>query len=84
MYIHGQVQGVNFRNEAKIEAEILGLAGFVENKENGTVYAEAEGEESALKKFAQWCKEGPAYAAVEKVDIKEGEVVGYKEFKIKL
>ncbi len=43
--IYGDVQGVNFRFEAKLTADKLGVKGFVRNEADGSVYIEAEGEE---------------------------------------
>jgi len=80
--IFGFVQGVLFRDSARNKAEGLNIEGFVRNELDGTVYIEAEGEEGDLKKFLEWCRQGPGSARVEDVDVKEGEVRGFKEFSI--
>ncbi len=54
--IHGQVQGVFFRDSAKQAADKLGIKGFAKNEADGTVYIEAEGEEAGLGKFLEWCR----------------------------
>ena len=51
--IYGKVQGVFFRDTARIEAEKLGLTGFVRNTPDGTVEIVAEGEDKNLKKFIE-------------------------------
>lgn len=66
--IHGDVQGVGFRDAAYWTARKLGIAGFVMNEPDGTIYIEAEGEEAALKEFLAWCRKGPITAKVAKVE----------------
>ena len=64
--ITGKVQGVFFRAEAKKKAKELKLTGFIRNEEDGTVYAELEGEESLINEFHEWVKAGgPELATVE-------------------
>jgi acylphosphatase len=69
--ITGRVQGVFFRREARREAQKLGLAGFVGNADDGSVYAEAEGSETGVGTFIRWCRRGPAHARVEAVRVEE-------------
>lgn len=78
--ISGRVQGVFYRASARAEGERLGLAGFVRNEPDGSVYAEAEGEEGALERFLAWCRKGPPMARVEGVEKTEGTVKGLKGF----
>jgi len=68
LQIYGQVQGVFFRSSAKGEAEKLGLVGWVRNNPDGSVEILAVGPKSRLEKFAAWCKKGPPFAKVEKVE----------------
>src|SRR5882724_10781925 len=65
--ISGKVQGVSFREYAKGKAYELRLNGFIRNEPDGSVYAEVEGEEEDLKKFIEWCHEGPESAKVDEV-----------------
>ncbi|MFD2999918.1 acylphosphatase [Pontibacter toksunensis] len=82
--VYGKVHGVFFRASTKEKALELGITGFVQNEEDGTVYMEAEGSPSALKQLEQWAHEGPRRAKVEKVEVKEMEgLAGFKEFKVK-
>lgn len=67
--IYGQVQGVFFRRSAKLEAENLGIGGWVRNREDGSVEALAEGPKDKVEKFIAWCKKGPPFAKVEKVGV---------------
>jgi len=71
--IHGSVQGVFFRANAKRIAESLGLKGYVRNIDDGCVEVVAEGSEEKLISF---CKKGPEAANVSKIDVKFEESSG--------
>ncbi len=81
--VSGLVQNVFFRDSTKEVADTLGIYGFVQNKEDGTVYIEIEGGEAQLKKIIEWSHTGPKAARVEKVSISEGSLVHYVCFDIK-
>jgi acylphosphatase len=78
--IHGQVQGVFFRASTKEKADELGVTGLVRNEPDGSVHVEAEGEGKSLETFIRWCHQGPARAAVEKCDIREGSLKEFSRF----
>ena len=79
--ISGLVQGVLFRHSARREAEKLNIKGFARNEDDGTVYIEAEGEKENLKKFLDWCRNGPIFSRVEKVDFKfSSEIKNFTDF----
>lgn len=80
--VSGKVQGVFYRASTKKAAERLGVKGWVRNKEDGSVLIEAEGSEGQMKDFIGWCRQGPPFAQVEKVDIEEKPVTGYQDFSI--
>jgi acylphosphatase len=80
--ITGKVQGVFYRDSARNEAKRLGITGFVRNEDNGSVYAECEGEEMILKEFIEWCKVGPSHAKVDEVESETGEMKDFKGFRI--
>ena len=81
--VAGRVQGVNFRWAAQRQAQKLGLAGFVRNQPDGTVYIEAEGAAETLEQFLQWCHRGPSSAKVEAVVMAEASPVGDQDFEIR-
>ena len=81
--IVGEVQDINFRSFLKTKAQGLGIAGFVRNDPDGTVYTEAEGEESDLSDYLNYCHQGPRFARVEKVDVWEGQLKKFGNFEIK-
>jgi len=82
--ISGRVQGVFFRAFTKATAEKLGLCGFVENLNNGTVYVEAEGEEDKLGALRVQLEKGSHFFRVERVDWNaDDNLRGYSNFMIK-
>ena len=82
MHVKGRVQGVFFRASTKTKADELGVKGFVRNENDGSVYIEAEANESTLQQFSEWCKQGPRNARVDHVDIQEKELMSFKDFAI--
>ena len=48
--LYGKVQGVFLRRTIEHEAKRKGIAGFVRNEPDGSVYIEAEGEENNIEK----------------------------------
>lgn len=66
--VHGAVQGVGYRRFTEREARTLDLAGWVRNEPDGSVAGEAEGPEAALAAFRHRLAEGPAFAAVGRLD----------------
>ena len=71
--VHGNVQGVFFRDSARREAERLGVAGWITNNPDGTVEAVFEGDEEAVESMLGFCREGPSRADVERVEVSEQE-----------
>lgn len=81
--ITGMVQGVGFRYYVWHQARHLGLAGYVRNLPDGSVEAEAEGEEDKLNQFIAALKVGASGAVVENVQVEWKEFGGkYREFNI--
>lgn len=81
--IYGRVQGINFRWYARRQARKLKINGYVKNLPDGSVLIEAEGEPVRLDELTAWCKKGPWFAKVERVEVVEREIFGYTEFEIK-
>lgn len=78
----GKVQGVWFRKSTQQEARKLGLTGTVKNQEDGSVYIEVEGEETAMKEFLAWCSIGSELANVQHLKMTKGEPCDYNSFNI--
>lgn len=69
--VHGRVQGVWYRGWAVEAARALGLSGWVRNRRDGSVEILAGGSEQAMALFVARCRQGPAAARVERVDVEE-------------
>lgn len=69
--ITGRVQGVNYRNSTKRQADELGLVGWVANTDDGAVELVVGGEGPAVDLLLNWCKKGPKRAEVSEVDDRE-------------
>lgn len=85
MVISGRVQGVGFRYSARQKALELGLVGWVQNKADGTVEIEVEGDEINIEVFINEIKAGlHSFIRVDHIDIsKSNQKVGYHHFKVK-
>ena len=80
--VKGKVQGVSYRAATKAVADQLGIRGSIRNEPNGDVFIEAEGDESFLEMFLEWCAEGPQHADVSSVETNEGELKNYRNFEV--
>ncbi|MAX79194.1 MAG: acylphosphatase [Crocinitomicaceae bacterium] len=80
--VKGKVQGVFFRKNTQEKALSLGISGFVQNENDGSVYIEAEGFDEDLEEFVEWCHEGPDKAEVESVKVWKGQFQNYEDFEI--
>lgn len=84
VFISGRVQGVSYRYSTLIQAQKLGLTGWVKNLYDGRVEALFEGEENLVNSMLGWCREGPAMAYVKDVETFKKEYSGqYKDFSVK-
>jgi len=82
--IHGVVQGVSFRYYTVREARRLKICGWVRNREDGSVQVEAEAEEPALTAFLEWCRVGPRWAKVSRVEYEYSKTLkNYASFDIR-
>jgi len=80
--VHGGVQGVGFRYSARMQAERLGVAGWVRNRADGTVEAEVEGDAASVQAMLDWLAEGPPGALVQGTEVAEVEPAGERAFRI--
>lgn len=82
--IEGKVQGVFFRAYTQRMAASLELTGWVRNLADGRVEIVIEGEENNLTAMIEWCRKGPPYAAVRRVEVIEEPYSGnYMNFNIR-
>jgi acylphosphatase len=69
LVVRGRVQGVWFRGAMQEEAQRHQLSGWVRNRSDGSVEAEAEGERAAVDALIVWAHEGPPAARVTEVTV---------------
>ena len=67
--VRGKVQGVGYRLFVKKQADKLGLTGFAQNEEDGSVNVVAQGEPEILEKFVESLKSGPYFSRVDEVKV---------------
>jgi acylphosphatase len=81
--VRGRVQGVGFRWFVEREAHILGIAGWVRNRSDGTVEVLAMGTRDQLSGLRTRLGEGPRAARVDDVEESEAEPIkGLNAFRI--
>ena len=81
--VSGRVQGVWFRDACRTEAKLLGVAGWVRNREDGRVEIVAEGSEHAVAALVSWARGGPPRADVHDVEVAYIESTGVTTFVIR-
>ena len=80
--IRGRVQGVGFRASCARRAETLAVNGWVRNRSDGSVEAVFEGPAAAVEAMVAWCREGPPFAAVTRVDTSDEPAAGERAFRL--
>lgn len=80
--VTGRVQGVSFRWYAQEQARRLGVVGWVRNEPDGSVLLHAEGEDEAVAALVAWCHDGPGFARVSNVAVREAAASGATSFDI--
>jgi acylphosphatase len=83
LIVHGEVQGVFFRDTASREASANGVSGWVRNTPEGTVEAVFEGQPDAVERVIGFAREGPDRAEVERVETFEEEPEGLTGFEVR-
>jgi len=81
--VYGKVQNVGFRFYTARTAQEFKIEGFVRNEPDGSLYIEAEGETDVLETFVLWCRRGPQWARVDRVEIQEQPLMDYKGFRVR-
>jgi acylphosphatase len=71
--IRGRVQGVFYRAWTKKTADRLGLAGWVRNREDGTVEALFSGPADRVDDMIAQCRKGPLGARVDEIATVEAQ-----------
>ena len=73
LIIHGRVQGVWYRGWTVDEARVLGLAGWVRNRRDGSVEMLVEGEQEAVAAMIERCHVGPPAARVDRIEVADSD-----------
>ena len=81
--VHGQVQGVFFRDSMRRLAQQHGVSGWVTNRPDGAVEAVLEGDEDAVERLVAFARKGPRGAQVESVEIATEEPEGSTGFSVR-
>ena len=66
--VRGKVQGVGYRHATVRRAHMLGVTGWVQNLENGTVEALIQGTPDQIDHMLEWLRRGPPAADVRELD----------------
>ena len=68
MVFHGRVQGVGFRYTMRLEAQNLSLTGWVHNHYDGSVIAEIQGENKAIRMLVYRMQES-RYIRIDDIEV---------------
>jgi len=69
LHIRGVVQGVGYRGSMVQAAQQRGVQGWVRNRRDGSVEAQATGPADAVQSLIDWAPRGPPPARVESVEV---------------
>ncbi len=81
--IFGRVQGVGFRYSARLAARNYGIKGYIRNMSDGSVYLEVEGPEDNVARFVNWCREGPDFAYIDRINITDASLRNFESFEVR-
>ncbi|SER79489.1 acylphosphatase [Salipaludibacillus aurantiacus] len=83
LLVFGNTQGVGFRKYTRKVAYLYNIAGWVQNKPDGSVEIVAQGSSEMMELFIEKVKKGPKKAIVSKVNVLSVNCnKNYKAFKI--
>jgi acylphosphatase len=80
LLIEGRVQRVGYRDWAVRTAQRLRLQGWVRNLQDGRVEIHAAGDDDAIARLVDLCREGPPLAHVDNVEASPTEPNNAKGF----
>ena len=81
--VHGRVQGVFFRGSTREHARRRGVDGWVRNRPDGAVEAVFEGHLAAVEHMLVFCRTGPDWARVDRLEVFEEEPRGESGFQVR-
>lgn len=68
IFVSGLVQGVYYRHHTCLQAQELGVKGWVKNLPDQRVEILAEGSSEILEKLTEWCYQGSPMSKVDNVE----------------
>jgi len=80
LLIEGLVQGVGYRAAMQVEAQRLGLNGWVRNRADGGVEAIVQGPAEPLERLIAWAQRGSPAARVSAVRVAEAPLGPERRF----
>ncbi len=84
VFIEGRVQGVGFRHFTKVNAEEVGVYGWVKNLPDGRVEAVFAGPMDHIREMVNRCEQGPGSSRVDDIDVEVEEAdEDYDTFEIR-
>ena len=81
--VFGRVQGVFFRDGCRHAAQRHEVAGWVTNRDDGSVEAVFEGDDTAVGAMIAWVRHGPPQAQVTHVDVTDEQPKGMTGFSVR-
>jgi len=81
--VFGRVQGVWFRDATRRRAHALRVAGWVRNREDGSVEAVFEGPPDRVEAAVAFCRTGPPGARVAHLECRDEAPEGLTDFTIR-
>lgn len=83
VFIEGRVQGVGFRHFARVNAEEIGILGWVKNLPDGRVEAVLEAPIDHLREMVDRMEEGPGASRVDNIDVEVTDATGeFEDFEV--
>ncbi|XP_062863663.1 acylphosphatase-1 isoform X2 [Trichomycterus rosablanca] len=80
--VYGRVQGVFFRKYTQSEAKKLGLVGWVQNTQAGTVQGQLQGPASRVNQMQEWLRTtGSPQSRITKAEFKNEKTIDKMDFK---
>lgn len=84
VFIEGRVQGVGFRHFTKVNAEEVGVYGWVKNLPDGRVEAVFAGPMDHIREMVNRCEQGPGSSRVDNIDVEVEEAdEDYETFEVR-
>lgn len=84
VFIEGRVQGVGFRHFARVNAQEVGVFGWIKNLPDGRVEAVVAGPMDHIREMISRFEQGPGASRVDNIDVEVEDIdKDYNEFEIR-